>query len=104
MLAETQLRLAEAQSTKARARDAALADGLSAVEKVFAINPNHALGLATRGALLLLRAQTVRDKEVGRASVQQAVKNLEQAIDRDPFLKFGYAPKLAQAKELSAAP
>ncbi len=103
-LAETELRLAAAEPKQARVRDAHLEEGLRTIEKAFVANSNHALGQATRGALCLLRAKTTAQPEIRRTAAKSAVADLEQAVRKDPFLTSSYAPKLAQAKELLAAP
>ena len=50
VLAETHLKLAQATSANPKARDKYLIAGLAAIQKVFAVNPKHALGRATLGA------------------------------------------------------
>jgi hypothetical protein len=97
VLAETHLRLARARPAL-RARH--LADGLVALERVFAINPGHARGRATEGELCLLRAQTERTPEAARC----AVLAFEQALKGDPVLAHDYAPLLAQARSLGLMP
>ncbi len=57
-LAETYLRLARVEQNHPQVRDAYLEKGLSAAQKIYGINPNHALGRATEGALRLLVAQS----------------------------------------------
>jgi hypothetical protein len=73
------------------------------VEKIFAVNPNHALGHATKGALLLLRAQTAKDGTTRSESAQKAAAELALGIKQDAFLKQEYAPLQAQAEQLMAA-
>jgi hypothetical protein len=55
VLAETHLRLARLAQEQSSVREAHVTQGLSAIERLSAINPNHAPGLATQGALYLLR-------------------------------------------------
>lgn len=102
VLAETHLRLARAELRQPRICEEHLQEGRAAVEKVFIINPNHALGRATLGALDLLRAQTLRDPAACRASAHAAVLSLQQALRHDPFLSRTYAPLLRSARELDA--
>ncbi len=97
-LAESHLRLARALAQQPKLRDQHVAAGLSAAAKVFAINPNHALGLFTQGALLLLRAQTERDLNVRRTVAQSAAQALQRAIQSDPFLTHDAAPLLERAR------
>jgi hypothetical protein len=80
-----------------------VSDGLAAVEKIFAINKNHALGFATKGALLLFSAQTQKEPAARRSAAQSAAIALEQSLQKDSFLSHSYAPLLAQAKELTVA-
>lgn len=60
VLAETHYRLFRFGQEPRSVRDAHLDLGLSALDRLLAINPNHTLGLALQGALRLLRAQTER--------------------------------------------
>src|SRR5262249_35070673 len=79
-VAETHLRLARLESSPRKARNLHIDEGLSALEKAFAINPNHALGLATQGALQLLRAEEERDTAARRTAAQAAAQALERAL------------------------
>ena len=100
--AETHLRLARAELRRSWILEQHLHDGRVAIEKLFAINPNHALGRATLGALELLRARTQRSPAARHAAAQSAVLALEQALKYDPFLAHSYEPLLRTAKELLA--
>ena len=102
VLAETNRRLALTEAALPAAQEQHLAAGIAAVEKVFAINPNHALGWATKGALELDRAHSLKVPAARRAAAQSAVTALERALQNDPFLAYDYAPLLAQAQKLSA--
>ncbi len=111
VLAESHLRLARAFApprvagpADSRLRDAHIGDGLTAAGQVFAINPNHAQGLATQGALYLLRAQTTIERAAQTQAAQAAAQVLERALQRDPLLSHRYAPLLAQARSLGASP
>lgn len=99
-LAETHLRLARAQKEVAAPSEQQVADGLAAVEKLFAINPRHAMGRATQGALQLERWQQAREPKARAVAAQAAVQALDQALRQDPFLKYDYAPLLAAARAL----
>lgn len=102
VLAQTHLRLARAALPAARAEQ--VHAGLAAVARSFAVNPNHALSLATKGELLLLRAQSLTAPAPRRATAQEAADQLAQALRRDPLLSHDYAATWAQAKALAAAP
>ncbi|MBL9003245.1 MAG: hypothetical protein JNJ46_03310 [Myxococcales bacterium] len=111
VLAESHLRHARALATPrvagpadSRLRDAHIGDGLAATEQVFAINPNHAQGLATQGALYLLRAQTTRERAAQTQAALAAAQALDRALQNDPLLSHRYAPLLAQARSLGASP
>jgi hypothetical protein len=96
-LAETQLRIAQsAQAAKARMLH--INDGLAAVQKLFSINPNHALGLITQGQLLLLRAQGEQVATQKHQSLSDAVAALERAFTIDPFVKPTFLSILESAK------
>lgn len=101
--AATHLRLARAQVERPAVRDQALAAGRTAVEKVFATNPNHALGRATLGAILLLQAEGQEPKAERAQTAQAATAELARAIQLDPFLQPEYTPLLRRASELGAA-
>jgi hypothetical protein len=103
-LAETELRLARLAAQSAAGREQHISDGLAALSKGFAINPNHALGLATQGALQLLRAQAAPTPPARQAAALLARQSLERAIARDPFLRHDFAPLLAQAPALTTNP
>jgi predicted Ser/Thr protein kinase len=98
VLAETYHRLA--QTTVGLTRRQHLAAGQVALQKVFAVNPNHAAGWATQGALTLLRAEAERG-----IAQQELVKAALAAIDKaeslDPMLKSQLAP-LRNKASLSA--
>jgi hypothetical protein len=101
VLAETQLRLGSSPGTRAAARDAQWALAQASLDKVFAANPNHALGHAMRGALELYRAQALRDPTGCRIAAQSAVRELELAFKHDPFLRPTYSALVAQAQGLA---
>jgi len=102
-LAEAHLRLARAQAKQAGERNIQLEAGLESVAKVFAINPNHALGLATQGALYLLRAQGAQDMAMRDAAALAAVA-LTKALEKDAVLEPDYAPLLQAARALAEPP
>jgi tetratricopeptide (TPR) repeat protein len=98
-LAETQLRIA--QSTQAgKARTLHINEGLAALQKLFSINPNHALGLITQGQLLLLRAQGEQVPSQKRQLAADAAASLERGLQRDPFLRPAFSAVLAEAQAL----
>lgn len=100
-LAEVHLRLARAPENPKAVRAGHIEAGLAAAAQMFLINPNHALGLATQGALYLLRAQTELAPLARRSAAQSAEKALQRALNSTPFLSHGYGLLLAQASELS---
>lgn len=81
-------------------REAHLAQGLSAIERLLAISPSHALGLATQGALYLVRAQAERTPALRQAAARSAVERLQAALVRSPFLSASYLPLLQSARAL----
>lgn len=97
-LAETYLRLARTEGQ--RLRDQHVSDGLAALQKVFAINPHHALGLATQGALQVLAAQSLTNPAERRATAQSAVTAIETSLANDLFLSHYYTPLLTEANAL----
>lgn len=100
VLAQAHLRLAQVANGPA-ARVPHIHAGLAAVEKVFAVNPNHASGLATRGALELLRAQGQLEPSERHSAAQSAVRALERALQRAPLLLQSYAPMLETARRIT---
>lgn len=100
-LAETYLRLTRAEQNHPQVRDVYLEKGLSAAQKIYGINPNHALGRATEGALRLLVAQSAQDPIVRQQTARKSVQLLELAIKLDPFLITSYAPPLQAARQLA---
>ncbi len=100
-LAETYLRLARAGQNHPQMRDAYLEKGLSAAQKIYEINPNHALGRATEGALRLLVAQSAQDPTVRQQVARKSVQLLELAIKLDPFLSTSYEPLTQAARQLA---
>ncbi len=100
-LAEVHLRIARAQQNQKAARDEHIAAGLAAATQVFISNPNHALGLATQGALYLLRAQTAQNPPARQLAAQAAAKSLRRALNSDPFLSHDYVPLVAEAGALA---
>lgn len=103
-LAETYLRLARASGARATAATQYVESGLTASSKIFALNPNHALGHETRGRLELLRAEAAPQGELRRAAAQAAAGELAQAQKSDTLRAGELAPLLAQAKALDATP
>lgn len=99
-LAAVHLRIARSQQRQRSACAEHIAAGLVATTQAFSINPNHPLGLATQGALYLLRAQTEPDAPARRLAAQAAAKSLEQARRNDPFLPPEYAALLDAAAAL----
>ena len=103
VVAETYLRLARSPGQKPAVRDAHVLAGLTAIEKVFAVNPNHALARATQGELQLVRAQAQTSVEGRRTFAQSAAKAFEQAVRSDPLLTGWLSPLLAQARALRSS-
>lgn len=97
-LAATHLRLAQVAQNEPKMRELHIAQGLEALTKTFAINANHAQGLATQGALLLLRAQTASDPSARSAAGRAAKQALERALEREPFLTHAHAALLKSAQ------
>lgn len=89
-LAETHLRMAQALRLP-KERSSHVVEGIEAVEKIFSINPNHARGWATRGALQLLRTESESLPAAKRAAAQSAVDSLERSLRLDPMLKYNFA-------------
>ncbi len=102
VLAEIELRQAQAQPRRSPRTDQHLIAGLAATEKVFTQNPNHAKGYATAGRLLLLRAQGQDDPQARRATARSAALSFEKAQKLDPMLASNYVPWLAQATAAAA--
>lgn len=102
VLAESYLRLAGGESTKPAARAKAVQDGLAATDKVFALNPNHALGHATRGQMLLLCAQKEKEAQKKREHAIAATQELERAIRQDAQLTVRMLPILQEARALTS--
>ena len=94
VLAATHLRLARSAQKKPKLAAQQVAEGLLAVQKLFAINPNHALGLATQGELLLLQAQAEGNLTARQQKASAAMQVLREALKLDPFLNQAYAPLL----------
>lgn len=103
VVAETYLRLARTAGQKPAVRDAHVLAGLTAIEKVFAVNPNHALARATQGELQLVRAQDQKTVDGRRALAQAATKAFEQAVRGDSMLTGWLSPLLAEARTLSSS-
>lgn len=82
-------------------RNVYLEKGLSAAQRIYGINPNHALGRATEGALRLLVAQSAQDPTVRQQVARKSVQLLELAIKLDPFLITSYEPLLQTARQLA---
>lgn len=99
-LAETHLRLARTAARRPSVREQQVTQGLAALERAFAINPNHALGLATQGALHLLMATQTREPRARSDAATRAVASLQHAIERAPYLRHRYEPLLTQARAL----
>jgi len=81
-----------------------IAEGLTAVARVFSINPHHALALATQGALYLTRAQNQLDGNTRRAAAQAAVESLELSLKQAPYLGSSYSPLLSAAQSIKRGP
>ena len=102
-LAETHLRLARTSQVQAKVHDAHITAGLLAVDRIFAINANHALGRATQGALLLSRAQIDSGSSSAKLTAQSALQALEYALQLDPMLTHEYGPLVGSARKLASA-
>ena len=95
--AKRHLRLARVEQIRPKVRAQHRAEGLAAVARVFSINPNHALGLATQGALQLIRVQAKPDLLARRSMAKAAAQALERALQHDPLLSHRFAPLLKSA-------
>lgn len=76
-------------------------EGLVAVEKTFAINPNHGMGRLTQGRLELLRAKG-KEGEERRKGAKEAAGRMEQAEKAEPLLGKRMEGERAEARALSA--
>lgn len=102
VLAETYHLLAREENRNAANRRQYIGAGLLAVQKVFAVNPNHAAAWATQGALQLLRAET----EPGvnpREQAQIALASFEQALRLDPMLTTDFVTLSRKARLLATS-
>ena len=84
-LAETELRLAQAAQAGSVLRRNHLEAGRLATQKLFSLNPNHALGWATQSGLELLFAESATG-ERQRTLAQTALSSAERAQKLDPLL------------------
>ena len=103
-LAETHLRLARI-AKHPKVRDAHINEGFSACQRVLAINANHSLGLATQGALYLLRANLTTVAPAREVAQQSAQDAFQRARKHDPLLTRSYGLLLQSGQEsVSAKP
>jgi serine/threonine-protein kinase len=100
ILAETYLRLSSSGERVGEANHH-IADGLAAVQRILAHNPNHALGLAIKGALLLARAQNERNASLRQSIGGDAAQALQKALAFDPLLSHQYQKSLETARALA---
>ncbi len=100
-VAETYLRLLRSDEGKAKQRAEWLLAGKAATAKVFAVNPNHALGLATLGELELWSARSQPDASLKLTAAEAARKALTQAVQSDPLLTGRLGPLLLEARKLA---
>jgi hypothetical protein len=84
-----------------KSADEAIARGLAMAEKALAINPRMARALATKGALLLLRARSAREPEPRADALRGAGEALAAAVRENPLLERQLRP-LLQASALVA--
>ena len=101
VLAESNLRLAEAGKPKRKDALDYLHATETALQKLFSINPNLALGHVTAARLHLLRAAQSRG-ELRQQEAQQALTALTQALHRDGLLARRIADLKKRAGELQA--
>jgi hypothetical protein len=94
-------RLSGVSGVSAAAGEQYIAAGLVAIDKVFAINPNHAAGRATQGELLLRRAELATEPARRQAVAQAATAALEKALAVDSLLADRYSALLVQAQSLA---
>jgi hypothetical protein len=97
-LAESHLRLAQQKGKPPGARSAQINAGLAALDKLSVINPNHAQGLAVRGALLLLQAEIEPDSSKRSTIREEAGQAIKRGLALDPLLTPAYAPLLQAAR------
>jgi hypothetical protein len=76
---------------------AAVAAGLAMAAKALALNPCMARALATRGALLLLRARSAGEPEARHEAARRAEEALSAAVRENPLLARELGPLLRQA-------
>lgn len=103
-LAEVRRRQAADPSVQPAARALHLQNGLAALDAVFAINPEHALGRLTQAALLLhqaaLSSVAARRKETACAALSAA----ERGLRADPLLLKEQGRLLSEARTLCKTP
>ena len=98
VVAETYLRLARLPRTTDVDRLRHLRDGHSAMERCFTLNPRHALGLVTRGELLVAEAEL--DLVQRQRLAEMAVTKFSEAISSDPLLSTQVEEKRRAAERL----
>lgn len=100
-VAETHLRLARSKGASRQPYQQHIALGLAAADRVFAVNPNHAVGRATQGELLILAARAAQSSTERITKAQSAIAAFEKAIHSSPLLTSVCSTPLSQARVLA---
>lgn len=74
--------------------------GITMADRALAVNPKHAVALATRGQLWLLRAQSAKDADTRAQAAKNAVQAFEQALQANPLLERRYGRGLKEARSI----
>jgi serine/threonine-protein kinase len=82
----------------ARARAAAIQEGLERIGKALAVNPSEARYLALRGQLEEMSARLETDPNRRREQARKALASLEAALKANPLLQREYGAALADAR------
>lgn len=77
-----------------------LKEGLAACEAALLQNPNRASAFALRGALHLLQAQHAQAASERTQALSNARRDLQAALQRNPFLNREFAPLLTRVQSL----
>ena len=101
-LAQTLLRLART-ATKSPVRTRWLDSAQDALQKLFAIHANHALGRLTEADLLLLRAKSLPEGDAKRRLAEQALASLDRVLRSDALLRGQVTRPRAEAEAIRGA-
>ncbi|HRI63323.1 MAG TPA: serine/threonine-protein kinase [Polyangium sp.] len=100
MLAESSALAAAWRLSRAESAESEVKEGLAMAARALARNPRHAMALAARGRLLLIRARGEKNGPARREAANDAIKAFEASFQANPLIERHHGHLLGEGRRL----